>query len=1094
MRSTVARPPACHDGRHAGNRLPRRTRLQRLPPPRRRRRRARARRPRRGGRRLPAHARRRGRRLAGRCSCRASPTRTSTRCGRARTADLRPQRPADRPPAYLAHVAWYAASRPDLDWVRAAAGRWRPSPAASRPRRSSTPSSPTAPPRWSTATTTAMWVNSRALEVAGITRDTPDPADGRVERDASGEPTGMLHEGAMGLVLAVLPTATADELHAGLLEGQRHLLSLGITGWQDAIVGAYAGMQDTGPTYLRAARSGDLVASVVGALWWERDRGLEQVAELVEKRTAYSHGRFAATSVKIMQDGVAENGTAALVEPYLDRCGHATTNTGLSFVDPVALRGIVGALDEAGFQVHVHGLGDRGVREALDALEGTEPLHRHQVAHLQLVHPADVPRFAELQVAANVQALWACYDDQMVDLTIPFLGEGRAARQYPFGDLHRAGARLVAGSDWPVSTPNPLEAIHVAVHRMAYGEPGRAGSEPFLPTRPCPSRSPSRRTPPARPGCATATTPGWSSPARSPTSSSSTATPSTPPTRSAPPGSSGCGSVERWSPRDPSPRRSPVGHGRHPHRQRADLDRPTVRAGRGARRDLVAGAGTRARRRGHARRRSGDADGGRGHGGGRSRRDARARGDRLAPPERAVAAKECGSSSASWSSRASRVPSPPPPPTDGVPRRRSRARGRDHRGRPVRGRRADQALARALPSCGRAARQRPADCVPVADSPRARVGDRSGRDQHRGPERAVLPERGDFVVWPTLAGRTVADLQALVHWGTRDDGRARIHNPPTPPRAVANLEAMAPNIATNTEVGLDGCWSSYARATACCSSPSAPTAVRRPRRSAVASTTAVASSSPPTRSARRRRTRGSGRASPSSSSPTSGTTRGCRSTARARCSTRARVRRRSTRSSLLPLHRRRALRLGGVPAGDGRPGQVAAADHADALGHRLHRRLPARGRRPAVLSGAGEGARFAPDVTMRGMRTTDREPAWKGAALVTGGFVVLLWLLEISTPPRATRSTRTASSPAARTAWSGWRSRRACTSASTTWSATPSRCWCSASYPRDRAGPRARRHRDHLGRRRARRLALRRHRQHPRRRLGADLRVEWYCT
>ena len=103
------------------------------------------------------------------------------------------------------------------------------------------------------------------------------------------------------------------------------------------------------------------------------------------------------------------------------------------------------------------------------------------MAHLQLVHPADVPRFAELQVAANIQALWACYDDQMVDLTIPFLGEERAARQYPFGDLHRAGARLVAGSDWPVSTPDPLEAVHVAVHRMAYGEPGRAGSEPFLP-------------------------------------------------------------------------------------------------------------------------------------------------------------------------------------------------------------------------------------------------------------------------------------------------------------------------------------------------------------------------------------------------------------------------------------------------------------------------------------------------------------------------------------------------------------------------------------------------------------------------------------
>ncbi|NPC42154.1 amidohydrolase [Nocardioides sp. zg-1230] len=382
--------------------------------------------------------------------------------------------------AYLAHVAAYAASRPDLDWVQGGGWAMAAFPGGL----------PTAaeldsvvgdrPAALVNRDHHGMWVNSRALEVAGITRDTPDPADGRVERDASGEPTGVLHEGAMDLVLDVLPVPDADALYAGLLEGQRHLLSLGITGWQDAIVGSYAGMQDTGPTYRRAARSGDLVATVVGALWWERERGLEQVAELVGRRSAYSHGRFAATSVKIMQDGVAENGTAALVEPYLDRCGHATTNSGLSFVDPAALRGIVGALDEAGFQVHVHGLGDRGVREALDALEGTDPRRRHHIAHLQLVHPTDVPRFAELQVAANLQALWACLDDQMVDLTIPFLGAERAARQYPFGDLHRAGARFVAGSDWPVSTPDPLRAIHVAVHRMAHGEPGPAGSEPFL--------------------------------------------------------------------------------------------------------------------------------------------------------------------------------------------------------------------------------------------------------------------------------------------------------------------------------------------------------------------------------------------------------------------------------------------------------------------------------------------------------------------------------------------------------------------------------------------------------------------------------------
>ena len=166
------------------------------------------------------------------------------------------------------------------------------------------------------------------------------------------------------------------------------------------------------------------------------------------------------------------------------------------------------ALDAAGFQVHVHTIGDRAVRETLDAMVGTDPARRHHIAHLQLVHPDDVPRFAELGVAANMQALWACHDDQMVDLTLPFLGEERSRWQYPFGALHRAGARLVAGSDWPVSTPDPLAAIHTAVTRTAYGDAGRAGTEPFLPEQALTSRRRSRRTPPAARGRTTATTPG----------------------------------------------------------------------------------------------------------------------------------------------------------------------------------------------------------------------------------------------------------------------------------------------------------------------------------------------------------------------------------------------------------------------------------------------------------------------------------------------------------------------------------------------------------------------------------------------------------
>jgi predicted amidohydrolase YtcJ len=326
------------------------------------------------------------------------------------------------------------------------------------------------------------WVNSRALELAGITAETPDPPDGRIERLPDGSPSGTLHEGAMALVSRLLPPTPEEDYYRGLLEGQRYLFSLGVTGWQDAIVGSYAGMDDSGPTYLRALERGDLVADVVGALWWDRSLGLAQVPDLVRRREALAGPRFRPTTVKIMQDGVLENGTAALGTPYLDRCGHATDNSGHSFVEAAELREVVKALDAEGFQVHVHAIGDRGVREALDAFEGARGAElRHHIAHLQLVHPDDVPRFAELGVAANAQALWACNEEQMTELTIPFLGTERTTWQYPFGDLHGSGARLVMGSDWPVTSPDPLAAIHTAVTRTSYGEEGPAGDEPFLP-------------------------------------------------------------------------------------------------------------------------------------------------------------------------------------------------------------------------------------------------------------------------------------------------------------------------------------------------------------------------------------------------------------------------------------------------------------------------------------------------------------------------------------------------------------------------------------------------------------------------------------
>jgi predicted amidohydrolase YtcJ len=330
------------------------------------------------------------------------------------------------------------------------------------------------------------WVNSRALELAGIDRDTPDPVDGRIQRDAEGNPSGTLHEGAMNLVEALITDTTDDEYYRAFLTAQSYLHSLGITAWQEAILGDYAGLDDPSSVYVRAAEEGALTARVRGALWWERDRGLEQVETFLERRKVLERDRFVAGAVKVMQDGIAENYTAGMTAPYLDGCGCATSNRGLSFVDPALLREAVVRLDAEGFQVHFHAIGDRAVREALDAVEQARTTNgvndlRHHVAHVQVIHPEDRRRFADLGVTANMQPLWAAYDEQMTEMTLPYLDPERASWQYPFADLARVGAHLAAGSDWPVSSPDPLAGIHVAVNRMVHGDPGRAGSEPFLP-------------------------------------------------------------------------------------------------------------------------------------------------------------------------------------------------------------------------------------------------------------------------------------------------------------------------------------------------------------------------------------------------------------------------------------------------------------------------------------------------------------------------------------------------------------------------------------------------------------------------------------
>jgi predicted amidohydrolase YtcJ len=382
------------------------------------------------------------------------------------------------PSAYDATIRAYAESHRSEEWILGGGWAMAAFPRGLPRREDLDTAVPDRPVFLTNRDGHGAWVNTRALAVAGIDGATPDPSDGRIERDADGSPTGALHEGAMTLVTRLLPETDQAQWEEAILEAQRHLHSLGITAWQDAIV-----TPETLAAYRSLAERGALTAKVVAALWWDRHRGSEQIEELVEQRASGPDGRLRAGTVKIMQDGVCENFTAGMLRPYLDHQGRTTSERGLSHVDPVELKGHVTTLDRSGFQVHVHAIGDRAVREALDAFEGARLAngpndHRHHIAHLQVLHPDDIPRFAQLDVTANAQALWACLDDQMRDLTLDILGPERAANQYPFARLVRAGARLAMGSDWSVSTADPFPQLEVAVERVA---PEDRGSDVFLP-------------------------------------------------------------------------------------------------------------------------------------------------------------------------------------------------------------------------------------------------------------------------------------------------------------------------------------------------------------------------------------------------------------------------------------------------------------------------------------------------------------------------------------------------------------------------------------------------------------------------------------
>jgi predicted amidohydrolase YtcJ len=341
------------------------------------------------------------------------------------------------------------------------------------------------------------WANSAALKAARIDATTPDPVGGRIERNMAGKPTGTLRDTAAEIAERAEPTPGLQVQASRLDKAFEAMRATGITSVQDADAGdremqMYKWLYDTHRLNMRVRASFGLKNT---------DRAAEVLigeAQKFREKWAIDPFFLRADAIKIFADGVIEypTQTAALLEPYLDAAGRPTQNRGPTYYTQDHLNDIVSAADAAGFTVHIHAIGDRAIRSSLDAFaesrrrmaraqpaasgSGTAQIagqdNRDQIAHLELIDPADFPRFKELDVIANFQLLWAARDPYIVKGTLTYLGPQRSRYLYPARSLRDAGALIAGGSDWSVSSFDAFQAMEHAITRCE-----ARGREPLLP-------------------------------------------------------------------------------------------------------------------------------------------------------------------------------------------------------------------------------------------------------------------------------------------------------------------------------------------------------------------------------------------------------------------------------------------------------------------------------------------------------------------------------------------------------------------------------------------------------------------------------------